>query len=51
MNKRPFSMLMEPKLWTQLSKQSKKTNMSKVKIVSLALNKLFKSGELDVLTN
>lgn len=43
-----FSMLLDSKLYNRLSRESKKLKVSKVKIVSHALRKLFESKDLDI---
>jgi len=43
-----YSMLLEPKLYNRLNKESKKLDIPKVRIISLALDQLFKSKSLGV---
>lgn len=43
-----YSMQLEPSIYNRLTKEAKKLNVSKVKIVSVALTNLFKSDKLEV---
>lgn len=46
-----FSMRMTPKTFNRLTRESKKLNTSKKKIIELALDQLFKSNHLSLEIN
>lgn len=48
MDKKSFTGLYDSKIYNRLTKESKKQGLSKVKIVSIALSRLFKEKNLDL---